>query len=53
VETAEGLAEATFYSVQATPTFILEDPEENAIADFRGEVPSAQKLKDLLDNCRN
>jgi thioredoxin-related protein len=53
VETAEGLAEATFYNVQATPTFILEDPEENAIADFRGEVPSAQKVKELLANCQN
>ncbi len=53
VETAEGLAEASFYNVQATPTFILEDPEENTIADFRGEVPSVQKLKELMDTCRN
>ena len=34
IETAEGLAEATFYGIQSTPTFILEDPEENTIADF-------------------
>jgi hypothetical protein len=53
LETADGLAEATFYSVQATPTFILEDKEENPIADFRGEVPSAQKLKELMEQCRN
>ena len=53
VETAEGLAEATFYNVQATPTFILEDPEENAIADFRGEVPSLQKVKELMEKSRN
>ncbi len=53
VETAEGLAEASFYNVQATPTFILEDPEENTIADFRGEVPSVQCLKELMDACQN
>ncbi len=53
VETAEGLAEATFYNVQSTPTFILEDQEENPIADFRGEIPSAQKLMELLSQCRN
>jgi len=53
VETAEGLAEATFYNVQATPTFILEGSDEHPIADFRGEVPSAQKLIELLGQCRN
>jgi protein-disulfide isomerase len=53
VETAEGLAEATFYNVQATPTFIIEDQQENTIADFRGEVPSAQKIKALMEQCRN
>ncbi len=53
VETAEGLAEATFYNVQATPTFIIEDQQENTIADFRGEVPSAQKIKALMEQCRH
>lgn len=53
VETAEGLAEATFYNVQATPTFIIEDQQENTIADFRGEVPSAQKIKELMKQCCN
>lgn len=48
VETADGLAEASFYSVQSTPTFILEDQAENTIADFRGVVPSPQKIKELL-----
>ena len=52
VETADGLAEATFYSVKATPTFIIEDRDENPIADFRGEVPSAQKVKELMEQCR-
>ena len=48
VETAEGLAEASFYSVQATPTIILEDEQENTLADFRGEVPCADDIKGIL-----
>ncbi len=48
IGTMEGLAEAAFYSVQSTPTFILEDQEENTIADFRGEVPSPQKVKEIM-----
>ena len=48
VETADALAEASFYSVQSTPTFILEDQAENLIADFRGVVPSPQKIKELM-----
>ncbi len=49
VETAEGLAEASFYSVQATPTIILEDEQENTLADFRGEVPKADDIKNILE----
>jgi len=48
VETADGLAEASFYSVQSTPTFILEDRDENHVADFRGEVPTLQQIKELM-----
>ena len=48
VGTADGLAEASFYSVQATPTFILEDREENPVADFRGEVPPIDRIKEIM-----
>ncbi len=48
VESAGGLAEASFHSVQSTPTFILEDQEENTVADFRGEVPSPQKIREIM-----
>jgi glutaredoxin len=48
IETADGLAEASFYSVQSTPTFILEDHEENAVADFRGEVPTPEKIREIM-----
>lgn len=48
VDTAEGLAESAFYSVQATPTIIVEDGREEIIGDFRGEVPPIQTLRDML-----
>ncbi|MEI6126808.1 MAG: thioredoxin family protein [Pseudomonadota bacterium] len=48
VGTPDGLAEAAFYSVQATPTFILEDRHEKVVADFRGEVPTMQTIKEIM-----
>lgn len=48
VETPDGLAEASFYCVQATPTFIIEDEQENALADFRGVVPSVQEISRIV-----
>ncbi len=49
VETADGLAEATFHSVQATPTIIVEDEGENVLAEFRGQVPSREELLKLIN----
>lgn len=48
VETADGLAEATFFSVQATPTIIVEDAEENVIAEYRGEVPPRDEILNII-----
>jgi protein-disulfide isomerase len=48
VATADGLAEASFYSVQATPTFILEEDDETMLAEFRGAVPTAEALRDIM-----
>lgn len=48
VATADGLAEASFYSVQATPTFIVEENDETMLAEFRGTVPSAEVLRDVM-----
>jgi len=48
VETADGLAEASFHSIQATPSFIVEDNDENTIADFRGDVPTVQAIRDII-----
>lgn len=50
VSTADGLAEASFYSVQATPTFIIEDKHEKTVADFRGVVPTVQQIKEIMSN---
>ncbi len=48
VETADGLAEGAFYSVQATPSIIIVDKKDKVIGDFRGEVPPLQALRDAL-----
>ena len=48
IQTADGMAEAAFHSIQSTPTIILEDQDENIIADFRGDMPTPQEVKDLL-----
>jgi len=50
IKTADGMAEAAFHSIQSTPTIILEDADENIIADFRGDIPSPQEIKDLLNS---
>lgn len=46
--TADGLAEASYYSILSTPTMIVEDQDENYLADFRGIVPTPQQVKDAL-----
>jgi glutaredoxin len=48
IDTADGLAEASFYGVLATPTMIVEDNEEKMLADFRGTVPTLQQVKQVL-----
>jgi hypothetical protein len=46
--TIEGLAEAAFYGVMATPTIIVEDREDNELAAWRGTVPTPQEIKAVL-----
>ena len=48
IETVDGLAEATFHSVQATPTIIVEDADENVVADYRGQVPTREELLQVI-----
>ena len=48
IDTADGLAEASFYGVLSTPTMIVEGSEEKMLADFRGTVPTVQQVKEVL-----
>jgi len=53
IKTADGMAEAAFHSIQSTPVIILENSDENLIADFRGEIPTPQQVKDILSGAQN
>ena len=48
VETADGLAEASFYSVKALPTIVVEDGMENDVADWRGSVPKMEEVLEIV-----
>jgi hypothetical protein len=48
LDTADGLAEASYYGVKSTPTMIIEDEEENAIASYAGQVPSHLEVKKAI-----
>lgn len=48
LDTIDGLAEATFYSVLSTPSLIIEDEDEREVASWRGMVPSLQEVKQFL-----
>lgn len=50
VGTADGLAEASFYSVMALPTVVVEDGMENGIGEWRGEVP---KIEEVLNTVQS
>ncbi len=48
VETADGLAEASFYSVMALPTIVVEDGAENGIGEWRGNVPKMEEVLEVV-----
>ncbi len=48
LDTIEGLAEASFYSIRSTPCFIVEDEEEKEVISWRGIVPSLEEVKQYL-----
>ncbi len=49
VETADGLAEASFYSVMALPTIVVEDGKENGIGEWRGKVPMMEEVLEIVN----
>ena len=48
LETIEGLAEASFYSILSTPSLIIEDEDEMEVMSWRGVVPTLQEVKEHL-----
>jgi len=48
LDTMDGLAEASFYSILSTPSIVIEDEEEEEVACWRGEVPTLQEVKRYL-----
>lgn len=42
--TVDGLAEASFYTVMATPTILICGDKGKIIKDFRGEVPAMKEI---------
>jgi hypothetical protein len=48
LDTIDGLAEASFYSVLSTPSMIIEDEEEREVVSWRGVVPTLQEVKEYL-----
>lgn len=48
LDTPDGLAEASYYSVMSTPTIIIEDEEENTIAFFSGSVPTPGEVQKAI-----
>ncbi|MEA2108372.1 MAG: thioredoxin family protein [Pseudomonadota bacterium] len=48
IGTVDGLAEASFYGVMATPTKIIVDGDEALLAAWRGVVPAGNELFEFL-----
>ncbi len=48
VETVEGMAEASFHEVMATPSIIVVDGDDNELASFRGRAPTLAELESAL-----
>ena len=48
LETVNGLAEASFYSILSTPSLIIEDEEEREVIGWRGIAPSLEEVKEHL-----
>jgi hypothetical protein len=48
LDTIDGLAEASFYSIFSTPSIIIEDEEEREVISWRGVIPTLQVVKQFL-----
>lgn len=50
VTSIDGLAEASFYNVLATPSVLVLDSSGKEIAAWRGEAPDASAIHQLMAN---
>ncbi len=48
LDTTDGLAEASFYSILSTPSFVIEDEQEREVVSWRGVVPTLGEVKQHL-----
>ena len=46
ISSLEGLSEATFYDVMATPSMVLVNDNDHEIHSWRGDVPSLDEVKE-------
>ena len=50
LDTLDGLAEASFYSILPTPSIIIENDKEEEVVSWRGVVPTLQEVRQHLFN---
>jgi hypothetical protein len=48
LDTTDGLAEASFYSILSTPSVIIEDEQEREVIGWRGMVPTLGEVRRYL-----
>jgi len=48
LDTIDGLAEASFYSILSTPSILIEDEEEKEVVSWKGMLPTLQEVKKHL-----
>jgi hypothetical protein len=48
LDTLDGLAEASFYSILSTPSIIIENDKEEEVVSWRGVVPTLQEVRQHL-----
>ena len=48
LDTTDGLAEASFYSILSTPSLVIEDEQEREVVIWRGMVPTLGEVKQHL-----
>jgi hypothetical protein len=48
LDTMDGLAEASFYSILSTPSLVIEDEQEREVIVWRGRVPTLGEVRQHL-----